>query len=168
MADPDKPPPHSYHHTQVAYPILFVMVGAVVCVFPLTWMTGSQTAFWIELAGFILSGILFGSLTVQVDHGTLVWYFGPGIMKGEIDLREIRSVRIVENPISLRWGSRAMGRGRSFHAAGAQAVEIETRDGRVVRLGNGDSSRLARILRRGPVLNVKDEAPEDRSRSAKK
>lgn len=169
MADSDHTSHCFYQHTQVAYPFLLLMVGVTVGgVFPLTWMTGSQTGFWIELAGFVVLSVLFGSLTVRAHEGTLVWYFGPGIMKNKIDLHEIRSVHIVENPIHLRWGIRSMDRGRSFHAAGAHAVEIETNEGRVVRLGNGEPHRLARILRRGPVLNTKDEAAKNSSRPAKK
>lgn len=169
MANSDQPSEHFYQHTQIAYPILlFMVVVTVGCVFPLTWMTGSQTGFWIELAGFVVLSVLFGSLTVRVHQGTLVWYFGPGIMKNKIDLHEIRSVHIVENPIHLRWGIRSMDRGRSFHAAGAHAVEIETNEGRVVRLGTGEPKSLARILRRGPVLNAKDEAAKNSSRPVKK
>lgn len=169
MANSDQPSQHFYQHTQVAYPILLFMVGVTVGgVFPLTWMTGSQTGFWIELAGFVVLSVLFGSLTVRVHQGTLVWYFGPGIVKNKIDLPEIRSVHVVENPIHLRWGIRSMDRGRSFHAAGAHAVEIETNEGRVVRLGNGEPHHLARVLRRGPVLNAKDEAAKNSSRPVKK
>lgn len=142
-----------YRRTQIGYPLLAVLAGIAVFVAgPLVGLTGSVVGFWVEVVLLALAGIAFGSLTVRVSDATLTWYFGPGLFRHDIPLHHIEAVRVVDTPLHLRWGIRAMDRGRSFHVAGARSVEVETTDGRVVRIGSPAPERLADALKRGPLV----------------
>ena len=142
-----------YERTQIGYPLLAFLVGIAVFVAgPLVWMTGAVVGFWVEVVILALVGLAFGSLTVRVDDATLTWYFGPGLFRNGLPLHRIEDVRLVDTPLNLRWGIRPMERGRSFHVAGRHSVEVETTDGRVVRIGSPDPERLANTHRRGPLV----------------
>lgn len=90
--------------------------------------------------------ILFSSLTVRVDDETLVWYFGPHFWTNTLPLSRIERVEGVRNSPWHGWGIRMLSGGWLYNVSGLDAVEIETSDGEVVRIGTDEPNQLSSVL----------------------
>lgn len=137
-----------YEHTQVGYVILGAALGAgLVGLLPAVLVVESPgPSLWV--GGGILGAvaILFSSLTVRVDDETLVWYFGPHFWTNTLPLSRIERVEAVRNSPWHGWGIRMLSDGWLYNVSGLDAVEIETSDGDVVRLGTDEPNQLSSVL----------------------
>ena len=86
------------------------------------------------------------SLTVVVDQDNLKWYFGPGLWKYRLPLKEIVDAKPVTNKWWYGWGVRVTPHGWLFNVDGLDAVEITTDDGVKRRLGTNQAEALSQIL----------------------
>jgi hypothetical protein len=140
-----------YRHTQIGYVIIAVMAGSVVgIIVPLMLFLpgGGGWGLWIGAAAVGGSGVLFHALTVEVADGTLTWYFGPHFWTNELPVDEIERVERVRNSPWMGWGIRRLRNGWLYNVSGLDAVEVETEDGTVVRIGTDEPDALRRALER--------------------
>jgi uncharacterized integral membrane protein len=87
----------TYRHTQPGTLILIVCLIIGVFGVDLSWMGGDWKPAIVTIVITAAVGLLFASLTVEVNDGELRWYFGPGLWSYRLPLAEIRDVGIVRN-----------------------------------------------------------------------
>jgi len=146
MAPDDAP---AYEHTQIGYVIIAVMGGSFFgVILPLLLFLPGPARGGLGFAAVMVggAGLLFHSLTIRVHDGTLIWHFGPYFWTNELALDEIARVEPVRNTPLMGWGIRMLRNGWLYNVSGLDAVEIETQDGTVVRLGTDEPEALCRAL----------------------
>src|SRR5262249_15186005 len=92
----------TYHHTQIAFVIVGVMLaagiacaaGAIFLRLPAGRWTFASVA---AILAFVM--VIFSALTVEVRDDKVAWYFGPGLWSYSLTRSEIQSVAVVRN----RW-----------------------------------------------------------------
>jgi hypothetical protein len=93
-------------------------------------------------------GLIFSSLTIEIDSEALSWWFGFGVWAKRIALEEIASAAAVKNPWWYGFGIHRTPRGWLYNVSGLDAVEVCLRDGRILRLGTDEPGKLASELTR--------------------
>lgn len=138
-----------YQHTQVGYTVVAALIGAgLVSITPALLLAESLgLGVWLSGALPVLGSVLFCSLTVRVTEDTLIWYFGPQFWRNTLSLEDIERVRAVRNSWGHGWGIRMIEGGWLYNVSGFQAIEIETEDGEVIRIGTDEPERLATVIR---------------------
>lgn len=135
-----------YHHTQTGTPTRIAAIGSLAAaVFTLTRL-GPHPVLWIVIAVAGILGLTFGSMTVEVDHQELRFYFGPGWIRRSFYLVEIRSWTAVTNPWWYGWGIHLTPYGWLYNVGGLQAVQLELHDGRALRIGTDEPKRLCEAI----------------------
>jgi hypothetical protein len=106
----------------------------------------AHPALLVVLGFLVLAAVVFSSLTVEITASSLVFWFGPGVLRKQVPLAEIASVEAVRNPWYWGLGWRLTPRGMLYNVSGLDAVEITRQDGSRFRLGTDQPERLARTL----------------------
>lgn len=115
-----------YKHTQFGWVIVVgVLLVALVMFLTRNGMpSGTDGALLIGLSVLFLILLLFHSLTAEVSDENVKVYFGIGLIRKTIPLREIESCVVQSNKFLLGWGIRF---GLSFtlwNVSGFDAVEL--------------------------------------------
>jgi hypothetical protein len=135
-----------YHHTQIGHVTrLAALAGGVAAVWAMV-VVGAPPFVWPLLAVLLLAGFAFGSLTIEVSHDRLTFWFGPGILRRSFALAEIDSCAAVTNPWWYGWGIHLTPRGWLYNVAGRRAVELALRDGRTLRIGTDEPEQLCQVI----------------------
>lgn len=100
----------------------------------------------LALLALLVAGLLFSGLTISVDHGHVLWSFGPGFFRRAIPVDAIDAIEPVRNPWLSGFGIRRVGDTRVYAVAGGAALELRLRDGRRIRLGTADPEGLAHAI----------------------
>lgn len=135
-----------YRHTQIGYLILAAVGAALVAVSSEGARSSGVPVFVMGVLGLAL--VFFSTLTVVVSDAALDVFFGPGLIRRRINLRDVRDARVVRNPWYCGWGIRWIGRGWMWNVSGLRAVELEFGDGRRFRIGSDEPEALLAALRR--------------------
>lgn len=100
-------------------------------------------AFSGSIIVFFLVIILFGSLETTVNSRQIKIKFGIGLIKKQIELSEIESIRKVTNKFWYGWGIRLTPHGWLWNIAGYEAVEINFKtDKKSFRIGCKSNTEL--------------------------
>jgi hypothetical protein len=139
--------PH-YRHTQVGW----VILGVAAAVVALGW-GGLPTEAAAAARGPLmlvatLIVLVFGALTVEVDHEAVRLRFGVGLIRKRIPLRDVSSWREVRNPWYSGWGIRLGPGGVLWNVAGFDAVELVLGEGKRFRIGTDERAALAAAIAR--------------------
>jgi hypothetical protein len=136
----------SYRHTQVGYSLIAILVlSAVVIATSLLFGHGPHVLiFAVGVLGLCL--LLFPTLTAVVRGDTVCCFFGLGLIRRQIPVRDILSVSVVRNPWSYGWGLRSIPGGWLWNVSGADAVELRLRDGKRFRIGTDEASELREAI----------------------
>ena len=126
--------------------LLVFLVTALFLIVVFGLVTEWHLALLIPFAILAGAAVIFGSLTVVVDQDNLKWYFGPGLWKYRLPLKEIVDAKPVTNKWWYGWGVRVTPHGWLFNVDGLDAVEITTDDGVKRRLGTNQAEALSQIL----------------------
>ena len=121
---------------------------AVVCVWQFSRGNFPVDAFVVTAPLLALVCALFGSLTVKVKDGFLIWYFGVGFWKKKVDLTCINTVEKVRNKGWWGWGIRYYGAGWLYNVSGLRAVEVALDSGERFRVGTDEPESLLKSLQR--------------------
>ncbi len=138
--------PFSYRHTQIGHLLRIASIapasGLVVVGLVL------DRAFLLCALAALLTfiGWSFSSLTIEVEQGSLTWFFGAGLWRKTVPLSDIVSATPVKNPWWYGWGIHRTPRGWLYNVDGADAVEIALRSERTFRLGTDEPDLLARAV----------------------
>lgn len=142
-----------YKHRQTGTTILWVLglgVAMTAAVLISSAASGSTLAVIPAAVLIVLSAcmLLFGALTVEVQPERVVLWFGPGLIRKEFRVKEIRGAAVVRNPWYWGWGIRLTPHGWLFNVSGFDAVEIKLSSGLKYRIGTDDpQALLSAILR---------------------
>ena len=96
----------------------------------------------VVLIVLILSLLLFGTLTVEVSTERITLWFGPGLIRRNFPVRDVRRATAVRNPWYYGWGIRLTPIGWLFNVSGLDAVEIELGSGKKFRIGTDRPQEL--------------------------
>jgi len=135
-----------YKHTQIGT-LLIIALGAGVLMAGYMAVQLHFNPGALALVIFLLVCLgVFASLTVEVDDQTLKIQFGFGVIRKVFLLRQVASFRIVENPWYYAWGIHFFGKGWLYNVSGTQAVELELKNGKKVRIGTDDATGLMQSI----------------------
>ena len=135
-----------YAHVQVGWVILGSLLLPIPILAFAAALTGSQVPLIVAVVLLLLSAALFGTLSVRVDHTSILLRFGVGLIRRRIALSDVVAFAEVENPWYYGWGIRFYPGGTLYNVSGLAAVELALSDGRRVRVGTDDSARLFLVL----------------------
>lgn len=135
-----------YRHTQIG----FVTTVGLLIVAAFCGYLVFRTAMWPPLIAAVIGLIIaavFSTLTTSVGDGVLEVWFGSGLIRRKIEMREIESVAVVQNPWFYGWGIHWTPNGWLWNVSGAGAVELHFRDGHKFRIGSDEPELLAAAIR---------------------
>lgn len=136
-----------YHHTQTATVTRIAALGALaVAVYTLA-RVGPRPILWMVVAVAVLGVFGFSSMTVVVDQARLAFWFGPGWIRRSFPLAEIDSWTAVSNPWWYGWGIHFTPHGWLYNVGGTEAVQLELRDGRRLRVGTDEPETLCEAIK---------------------
>jgi hypothetical protein len=136
----------SYRHKQFGSVMVFGIAAAIVAIIALLGPAAAHPALLVVLGLLAALAVVFSSLTVQVTPSSLVFWFGPGVLRKQVPLGDIAEVEAVRNPWWWGIGWRLTPRGMLYSVSGLGAVEITRKNGSRFRLGSDEPERLARAL----------------------
>jgi hypothetical protein len=137
----------TYQHKQFGGISLLASIGGILVILGLVSQLGAQPMLVVVLAVLVFVAVGCSSLTVAVTPSSLVFWFGPGILRRTESLSDIVSVEPVKNPWYYGIGLRVTPRGMLYSVSGLHAVEVTRRDGSRFRLGTDEPEKLTAALR---------------------
>ncbi len=143
-----------YEHSQIAWSI----VGFVpVCLIGF-WLatrgipaTAPAVMLYAGATVLLLTPLLFGWLSIRIDHERLRWAFGVGLIRFSVPLREIESIEPTKTSFFTGKGIRFTRRGWLYNVSGSAVILIRRSNGRSFLLGTDEPERLAAALERSRV-----------------
>ncbi len=135
-----------YKHTQIGYVTL--ASSALISLIMVGWMLilGPHIISTAVLIIMIIVSILFGSLTVELSHQVLHWYFGIGLLKFNVPLRDVDQTQRVRNSWLYGWGIHYTPYGWLYNASGFEAIQFHLKNGRTFRLGTDEPEVLQQAI----------------------
>ncbi len=124
-----------FRHTQAGTVIVASMLAAFAFAAWYGRATNWMLAAKLEIWGVAAVGLLFHSLTIEIDRERFRCFFGFGLVRRTFPLSQIAAVRKVRNRWYHGWGIRLTRSGWLFNVSGFDAVELELRSGRRFRVG---------------------------------
>jgi hypothetical protein len=134
-----------YRHTQIGWVMLAVLAAVFGIVF-LQVRGDGVPARWLPLAILGVVLLLFGTLTVEVDHERVRAVFGIGLVRRTVRLADVAAFQPVRNPWYVGWGIRVIRGGTLWNVSGLGAVELALRGGRFFRIGTDEPEALVRAI----------------------
>ena len=143
--------PEIYRHTQTGKALRLTLLAAPLIWLPIAYSAGQLSTFPpLVMALFAVLGLALGycfsSLTVVITEIDVRWYFGPGVWRKSLMLREISNATAERNKWWWGWGIHRTPRGWLYNVAGLDAVEIIKHDGAMLRIGSDEADVLARVI----------------------
>jgi hypothetical protein len=140
----------NYRHTQMGWVTSIAMLGGAPLLIALfIFLPGSRdTRAPAFVTAVILAacGLLFGSLTVEVDAKVLSWRFGPGLFRKSVEIQDIKTATPVRNTWMHGWGIHLTRDGWVYNVSGYGAVEVMMKSGKRFRLGTDEPEKLAHAI----------------------
>ena len=135
-----------YRHTQVGWVTIGSILGGGLLLLVLLAGIRELPGAWIAVLPLLLAGLLFATLTVEVDASELRVAYTGGVIRRRVALAQLRSVRPVSNPWYYGWGIHKLRGGWIWNVSGFEAVELCLVDGSLWRVGTDEPDALARAL----------------------
>ena len=137
--------PH-YRHTQIGWVTLCSLLGGAVLILVLLGGIRALPGAALVARVVMLVGLLFATLTVEVDAQELRASFSGGIVRKRIALADVRRYREVRNPWYYGWGIHKLPGGWIWNVSGLEAIELVLADGSVWRIGTDEPAAVVRAL----------------------
>jgi hypothetical protein len=122
------------------------IVGGALLVLVLLGGTRASPGAALVALFLILVGLLFATLTVEVDAREIRVRFTGGIVRKRVPVAEVSRHRAVRNPWYYGWGIHKLRGGWIWNVSGFDAVELVLGDGSVWRVGTDDPDALERAI----------------------
>ena len=136
-----------YYNIQFGYTILtFLISTQVLMSWSLQQQNISADVFLVFSGLLLILAMLFGSLTTKVSKGILYWHLGIGLIRKQLDINTLTSVRKVRNKAWWGWGIRYIGNGWLYNVSGLNAIELVVDNDRVVRIGTDEPDALVSAI----------------------
>jgi hypothetical protein len=136
-----------YHHTQPATVTRIAAWATVVVAVGTAVWVGARPVLLFVVGIAMLGVVTLGSMTTEVDHERLRFWFGPGWIGRSIALQDIQSWTTVTNPWWYGWGIHLTPHGWLYNVGGRGAVQLELQDGRRLRVGTDEPARLSEAIK---------------------
>ena len=144
-----------YYHRQIGTVVVIGLTTSIAFLVSMLTLKG-DTALIVPLASaLVLIGVLFFSLTIQIDKGELKFWFGVGLIRKRIALTKIASCKVTTSSILYGWGIHLTLRGWLYNVSGFNAVEINLKDGKRFLLGSDEPHELCAALEKEINSSVK-------------
>jgi len=139
-----------YSHTQALWLLWLISLPITAGVGALL-VAEKGAAAWPGVAVLVLvmagALLVLGSLTVEVGEGRVAWRFGVfGWPRWKLPVEQIVGVEVTTSTLLEGWGINRTKTGMLYNAHGLQAVRLQLRDGRTLRLGSDEPERLAGFI----------------------
>lgn len=141
-----------YRRTQVGTVTILAVGAAVVLIVVLSTQTGWHPVAVAVLVLLVAALGMFCCLTIEIDGRRLRCFFGPGLIRRTIAVREIVSAQPVRNRWYYGWGIRLTPTGWMFNVSGLDAVELALASGSRFRIGTDQPDAVIEALRRVTTL----------------
>jgi hypothetical protein len=135
-----------YHHTQTGAALRWGLILPAIGLFAVGFAARRAVPFVPLAALLAATDWAFSSLTVEVTPTRLIWFFGPGLLRKNIEREAITGATPVRNPWWYGWGIHLTPRGWLYNVGGLDAVELALSNGRTLRIGSDEAAALARAL----------------------
>jgi hypothetical protein len=135
-----------YRHVQFSWRGFFIIVP--ISLFVMTSILANEIR-WVILIPFLLIAtalVNFLWLTIEVDQEAVKVRFGPGLIRFTFPLQEIENVCIDQSSWSEFWGIRFTARGLILNISGMDAVELDFKNGGMIRVGTNEPEQLAKAI----------------------
>jgi len=136
-----------YKHTQIGYLLIIALGAGTLMAAYMAVRTNFNPGGLAILVFLLICTGVFASMTVEVDDQTLKIQFGLRVFHKAFLLKQVESCRVVENPWYYGWGIHFFGKGWLYNVSGTQAVELELKNGKRVRIGTDDPEGLLQSIR---------------------
>lgn len=134
----------SYRHTQVGWLTIVVTLAALASC---ARVLGSEPLAATGVGLLVIAvGVVFSSLTIEVNEGELRSHFGPGVWRKRFPLPAIAAAAPTTSRWWEGWGIRITPRGMLYNVSGTRAVEVVLRSGDRFRLGTDEPDALAAAI----------------------
>jgi hypothetical protein len=115
-----------YKHRQIGVAILVVLGLATLVCLMLSLVVDAPhlRRTLLSLAGaFGICTVLFSSITVELSQDFLSWHFGPGILRKNVAVAEIKNVAVIQTKFIHGWGVHLTRNGWLYNVSGFGAVQ---------------------------------------------
>lgn len=136
-----------YRHTQTGWVTLTGMAAGVVIVGVALVNADENRIALAVLVLLVTAMVAYSSLTVTLTDDTLEMRFGPGLIRRRYRLADVKSSRVVRNRFYYGWGTRLTPHGWLYNVSGLDAVEVQFKTGRKVRIGTDEPQALDTAIR---------------------
>jgi len=147
--------PEYYRHTQQGHARIFSGAVVLVCSGLLItrgaweeahlWPSNVQLAILAAIS--LVHLVLYWSLSVAIDGGTLEWRFGLGLIRKRVALANVDSCTATRTTFWNGWGIHWTPRGWVYNVSGYGAVQVRQVSGKFFMLGTDEPEALAEALR---------------------
>ncbi|GAB2887614.1 hypothetical protein GCM10027046_14900 [Uliginosibacterium flavum] len=129
----------NYQRRQPARALLtLIFIPVLVCALAAWSHPQYRVTLWVISTMLTIGALLFSSLSIEVSADTLRWRFGPGIVRKQVDLKDIASVEMTRTTWLEGWGIHYTKRGWLYNVSGRNAVLVTQKDGTRFMLGSND------------------------------
>ncbi|MBN2134831.1 MAG: hypothetical protein JW737_03800 [Acidobacteria bacterium] len=135
-----------YSHKQIGHVIIWGLIAGLVLVVVIMLKTEFSLITIIISIALAIFLYLFHSLTIEINEQDLIFFFGHGFWKKRILIAEIEKAEVVKNRWYYGWGIRLIQNGWLYNVSGLQAVEIQVKNGKTVRIGSDEPERVKEVL----------------------
>ena len=145
-----------YYHRQFGLPALisFLVLSILLFSFPVislwrAWPAVPVLQLAVLTAGFIGIALIhyhYAWLTIQINQSELSWFFGVGLWRKRLPLSEIAAVSLTHVPWWYGVGAKWTPAHDTYLIAPGTAVQIERREGKIIRLCTDDPAGLMLAL----------------------
>lgn len=136
----------AYKYTQTGYWIILPLVVAVVIFFASVPLERYQLGHYALLLLFIMVGVLFHSLTVEVDRGRVLCYFGQGMIGKEFRVTDITACEPIKVPWYWGWGIRWTPMGWMYNISPTAGVQLTLASGKKFIIGSNEPEVLCEAI----------------------
>ena len=137
-----------YKHKQWGISLLLVMPVLIAAVLLINHFVAPIPPLAVGVIFGILTvvSLLFSSMTIEVNESEITWFFGPGAFKNTLPLEEVAECKKVRNPFWMGYGIHSFGTGWIYNVSGLWGIEIERKDGTLLRLGSDQPNYLLQAI----------------------
>ena len=141
-----------YKHTQPGTAIRIILAGAVLfALFILLLQPDDPASLTVTASVMVVLGVLivlFNSITASVSLDEVRVSLGPGLIRKQFRIEEIRTATQVKNQWYYGWGVRLTPHGWLYNVSGFDAVELLLKTGKKFRIGTDDPAGLAEAIQK--------------------
>jgi hypothetical protein len=136
----------NYHHKQIGWIVIAIILPIIVVMLAATAGLPDYGPMLLTVLIMLAAVALFYCLTISVNSRALQFSFGIGLIRRTIKFEEMESAKQVKNPWYCGWGIRWFGKGWLYNVSGLDAVELQLKNGKLIRLGTDEPEALLRAI----------------------